>query len=299
MTIHAANAGDARAVLSCTPLNHPKIITTTVTANNNKSNQLLEPQEQQQISQEQQQSSPSQSSSSLSLQQQSQQYQSSQTKLKKSHRLTNDHRATDPSEIKRIELAGGFVVNKRVLGILAVSRSLGDHGLKEYVVGMPDIQSVEVNMDVDVDADVDVSDDDDNNENMSNECGDNDDIIMTIKNKVTTIVEEFIIIACDGMWDVMEDDEACQFIRDYINVRIDDYNTNNNNNDNNNDNDDTSNHNIINGKHDECDNITNDVNKKNKEDRQKRRKQNIAQTLCNEAIRRGSTDNVTVVVVWL
>jgi serine/threonine protein phosphatase PrpC len=50
-------------------------------------------------------------------------------------RLTFDHRAEDPAEQERIKTAGGFVTRNRVLGILAVSRSFGDHGMKDFVIG--------------------------------------------------------------------------------------------------------------------------------------------------------------------
>lgn len=50
-------------------------------------------------------------------------------------RLTYDHRAEDPAEQQRIKVAGGFVTRNRVLGILAVSRSFGDHGMKDFVIG--------------------------------------------------------------------------------------------------------------------------------------------------------------------
>ena len=52
-------------------------------------------------------------------------------------RLSYDHRADDESEQQRINEAGGFIARKRVLGILAVTRSFGDHGMKDYVTGMP------------------------------------------------------------------------------------------------------------------------------------------------------------------
>lgn len=50
-------------------------------------------------------------------------------------RLTFDHKAEDPLEQKRVEEAGGFVTRNRVLGILAVARSFGDHAMKEFVIG--------------------------------------------------------------------------------------------------------------------------------------------------------------------
>ncbi len=55
----------------------------------------------------------------------------------KAHRMTRDHRTDDPDEVRRIEESGGFVFKGRVLGILAVTRSLGDHCMKEYVIAKP------------------------------------------------------------------------------------------------------------------------------------------------------------------
>ena len=52
-------------------------------------------------------------------------------------RLTYDHKGTDKQEAKRIMDAGGFVLSGRVNGVLAVTRSLGDSSMKEYVVGAP------------------------------------------------------------------------------------------------------------------------------------------------------------------
>jgi len=40
-------------------------------------------------------------------------------------RLTLDHRCADPSEVKRIKDSGGFVFNRRVGGVLAVTRAIG------------------------------------------------------------------------------------------------------------------------------------------------------------------------------
>jgi|TARA_B110000208_G_C11655144_1_gene389476 serine/threonine protein phosphatase PrpC len=86
-------------------------------------------------------------------------------------RLTVDHKPSDPAETKRIQDAGGFVLRGRVLGMLAVTRSFGDHGLKKFVPARPYTSSFEV-----------------------------------------TAATPFLIIACDGLWDVMSDDEAVAFV---------------------------------------------------------------------------------------
>nr|XP_019048209.1 protein phosphatase [Kwoniella bestiolae CBS 10118]OCF27139.1 protein phosphatase [Kwoniella bestiolae CBS 10118] len=90
----------------------------------------------------------------------------------KAVRLTYDHKGSDAQEAKRITDAGGFVMNNRVNGVLAVTRSLGDSSMKEFVVGSP--YTTETALD------------------------DQD---------------EFLIVACDGLWDVCEDQEAVDLIR--------------------------------------------------------------------------------------
>ncbi|GAA5989994.1 hypothetical protein JCM11641_000578, partial [Rhodosporidiobolus odoratus] len=52
-------------------------------------------------------------------------------------RLSYDHKGSDPKEIKRIEAAGGYVQGQRVNGYLAVTRSLGDTQMKQFVCGSP------------------------------------------------------------------------------------------------------------------------------------------------------------------
>ena len=52
-------------------------------------------------------------------------------------RRAQDHKATDVAERARIEAGGGFVVRKRVMGVLAVARSFGDFVLKKFVSAEP------------------------------------------------------------------------------------------------------------------------------------------------------------------
>lgn len=55
----------------------------------------------------------------------------------RAQRLTYDHKASDQKEAKRIQDTGGFVAYNRVNGILSVTRALGDHAMKEWVVCDP------------------------------------------------------------------------------------------------------------------------------------------------------------------
>lgn len=51
--------------------------------------------------------------------------------------MSYDHKAGDAKEMQRIEAAGGYIANQRVNGYLAVTRSLGDSQMKQFVVGSP------------------------------------------------------------------------------------------------------------------------------------------------------------------
>ncbi|KAF8530487.1 protein serine/threonine phosphatase 2C [Hysterangium stoloniferum] len=90
----------------------------------------------------------------------------------KAIRLTYDHKGSDKQEAKRIMDAGGFVMNNRVNGVLAVTRSLGDSSMKDFVVGAPYTTETELREE-----------------------------------------DEFLVIACDGLWDVAEDQKVVDLVR--------------------------------------------------------------------------------------
>lgn len=96
----------------------------------------------------------------------------------KAIRLTVDHKANDADEIQRIRSAGGFVVMNRVNGILAVTRSLGDRSMKEFVTGEPYTNSIPL-----------------------------------------TPEDSHLIIACDGVWDILEDQAACDIVMNEPNLK--------------------------------------------------------------------------------
>ena len=99
----------------------------------------------------------------------------------KADALSIDHKPSSDQESKRIVAAGGWVEFNRVNGNLALSRALGDFVFKRNEKKGPKDQIVTAFPDVQV---REVSDD-----------------------------LEFIVLACDGIWDVMSNEEVVDFIR--------------------------------------------------------------------------------------
>ena len=87
-------------------------------------------------------------------------------------RLSYDHKGSDPQEHRRISEKGGFLLKNRVTGVLAVTRSLGDFSMKEFIIGAPYTTALELQS-----------------------------------------ADEFLIVACDGLWDVLDDQAAVDLVR--------------------------------------------------------------------------------------
>ncbi|XP_017079722.1 protein phosphatase 1B [Drosophila eugracilis] len=102
---------------------------------------------------------------------------------------TTDHKPFSPKERERIQNAGGSVMINRVNGTLAVSRALGDYEFKNNMTRMPASQMVSPEPDIIV--------------------------------RKRTEKDEFIVLACDGVWDVMSTTDVCQFIRSRLLVTND------------------------------------------------------------------------------
>ncbi|KAK8679835.1 hypothetical protein V6N13_145268 [Hibiscus sabdariffa] len=89
--------------------------------------------------------------------------------------LSSDHKPDRPDELNRIQEAGGRVIfwdGPRVLGVLAMSRAIGDNYLKPYVSCEPEV---------------------------------------TVTDR--TAEDELLILASDGLWDVVSNDTACGVAR--------------------------------------------------------------------------------------
>eukprot|EP00796_Vickermania_ingenoplastis_P013267 gene13267-9110_t len=96
--------------------------------------------------------------------------------------LSTDHKPVNASEQHRIERAGGYVWNRRVNGILALSRAIGDFSFKansvvpweqQAVTSAPEVRSTPLNTEEDT----------------------------------------FAVLACDGIWDVMSSEQVIQFVK--------------------------------------------------------------------------------------
>lgn len=94
--------------------------------------------------------------------------------------LSYDHKPDNPQELRRILAAGGYVLGNRVNGNLALSRAFGDFHYKGNHQLPPEMQIVSPYPDL-----------------RTLEL--NDDL-------------DFLIIACDGIWDVLSSEEAVDFV---------------------------------------------------------------------------------------
>lgn len=95
--------------------------------------------------------------------------------------LSYDHKPSNPLEEQRIREAGGWIEFNRVNGNLALSRALGDFSFKRNSSKPPSEQMVTASPD--------------------------------IEEKTMTESWEFILLACDGIWDVLTNEEAIDLVR--------------------------------------------------------------------------------------
>ncbi len=73
------------------------------------------------------------------------------SRKEKALRITQDHTAANEEEAKRIQAVGGFILNGRVngatsqssslthVGQIVITRSLGDHLMKDYIISKPHV----------------------------------------------------------------------------------------------------------------------------------------------------------------
>lgn len=88
--------------------------------------------------------------------------------------LSEDHRSTNTNEVERVQKLGGFIKNKRAMGRLECFRTIGDADVDSKIVTAE----------------------------------------PEVKSGVIEDCDEFILLGCDGLYDVLSDSEIVQFVED-------------------------------------------------------------------------------------
>lgn len=125
--------------------------------------------------------------------------------------MSFDHKPENPIETKRTQAGGGFIEDGRVMGVIAVSRALGDWEYKNpgLLPKMEKSGSIKKRKSAKV-PDTEVK------------KGPYRDIPVSKKHMVTAfpdiVVEPitdkiaFLIVACDGIWDCYTNEEAIKYV---------------------------------------------------------------------------------------
>ncbi|KAM0844764.1 hypothetical protein ACQ4PT_056827 [Festuca glaucescens] len=102
------------------------------------------------------------------------------------YNLSRDHKPELEAERERILKAGGYIQMGRVNGTINLSRAIGDMEFKQNKFLSPDKQMLTANPDI----------------NTVELCEDDD----------------FLVLACDGIWDCMSSQQLVDFIHEHINT---------------------------------------------------------------------------------
>ena len=118
--------------------------------------------------------------------------------------LTSDHKPDAPEEKRRILNLGGRVTTSltdvpRVNGILALSRAIGDGDDRPFVSSQPDLSTIGLaSSQVLIDSD-------------GTQVDDNDFRAFRQDEKYS-VEDEFIVLATDGLWDVMNNSQVVELV---------------------------------------------------------------------------------------
>ena len=105
-------------------------------------------------------------------------------KNKKEYQMSIDHKPHLPEEKERIYNAKGWVMSGRINNDLGVSRGFGDFEYKNNNKLSPENQIITANPDILI-------------EDLNNEC-------------------DFVVIACDGIWECLSNIDVCNFIQEKL-----------------------------------------------------------------------------------
>jgi len=115
--------------------------------------------------------------------------------------LTSDHKPSRPDEAARVRAAGGFILHKRVMGELAITRAFGDKSFKMGIKAMLEEEAEDMN-----------------NGGVNEESGkDLTAPLVSSEPEIASMVlshnDEFLLLACDGLFDVFRSQDAIALAR--------------------------------------------------------------------------------------
>lgn len=115
--------------------------------------------------------------------------------------LTSDHKPSRPDEAARVRAAGGFILHKRVMGELAITRAFGDKSFKMGIKAMLEEEAEEL----------------DNGGGASEQVNDLTAPLVSAEPEIASMIlshnDEFLLLACDGLFDVFRSQDAIALAR--------------------------------------------------------------------------------------
>lgn len=114
--------------------------------------------------------------------------------------LTSDHKPSRPDEAARVRAAGGFILHKRVMGELAITRAFGDKSFKMGIKAMLEEEPEESTA-----------------TKANQEPKDFTAPLVSAEPEIASMLlshnDEFLLLACDGLFDVFRSQDAIALAR--------------------------------------------------------------------------------------
>lgn len=119
--------------------------------------------------------------------------------------LTSDHKPSRPDEAARVRAAGGFILHKRVMGELAITRAFGDKSFKMGIKAMLEDDAEEL------------TNANGGNEHPQQPPRDLTAPLVSAEPEIASMLlshnDEFLLLACDGLFDVFRSQDAIALAR--------------------------------------------------------------------------------------
>jgi serine/threonine protein phosphatase PrpC len=122
--------------------------------------------------------------------------------------LTSDHKPSRPDEAARVRAAGGFILHKRVMGELAITRAFGDKSFKMGIRAMLEDDAEDL---------AGTSSAQNADGSNGNNARDLTAPLVSAEPEIASMLlshsDEFLLLACDGLFDVFRSQDAITLAR--------------------------------------------------------------------------------------